>query len=218
MCSFRNPINEHSINLLKSCRICGSRDLHHASRPKSVFAVEFKEVFGVDIKDDDDTIHPDALCRSHEILFQRFRRHKEMGTIFKTSIQLKTFIAHNDDCDICNIRPGRKKKKRTKHMQSHIREIVPPSQQKKAKLILNEENSESEIPDPNHIEDAPKIVDNTKDAVDQESLVKTFFQLQSKDRIQVLSKIVENLTNEEAAAIAFKLGKREEKAVSDDAD
>lgn len=100
LCSYRNPINEHSINVLKSCRICGSWDLQDASFRKSEFAVEFKEIFGIDIKDDDDTSHPDALCRSHEILFQRLRRHKEMGTISKTSVQLKTFIAHNEDCDI----------------------------------------------------------------------------------------------------------------------
>lgn len=215
-CSYRNHINEHSINLLKSCRICGSRDLQHASYRKSEFAVEFKEVFGIDIKDDDDTIHPGALCRSHEILFQRFRRHKEMGTIFKTCVQLKTFIAHNDDCDICYIRHvrGRKKRKRTNNLQPNFREIVLPSHKKKA----NEEKSDSAIPDPNLIEEALKIVDSTNDAVDKESLVKTFFQLQSKDRIQVLSNILENLTNEEAAAMAFKLGKREEKAVSDDAE
>lgn len=139
-----------------------------------------------------------------------------MGTIFKTCVQLKTSIAHNDDCDICYIRHvrGRKKRKRTNNLQPNFREIVPPSHKKKA----NEEKSDSAIPDPNLIEEALKIVDSTNDAVDKESLVKTFFQLQSKDRIQVLSNILENLTNEEAAAMAFKLGKREEKAVSDDAE
>lgn len=80
---------------------------------------------------------------------------------------------------------GRKKRKRTNNLQPNFREIVPPSHEKMA----NEEKSDSSIPDPNLIEDAPKIVDNTNDAVDQESLVKLSFNLNQKIAFTFYQKI-----------------------------
>ena len=96
------------------CRICGTNDLQHGSKTKDFFKHELNDLFQIDVDFDKSHIHPNALCRYHEKLLQRYAKAKREKTIFKTSASPVKFRAHTNDgtCTVCTpvIRRKRKRK------------------------------------------------------------------------------------------------------------
>ncbi len=91
----------HQVALSMVCRICGNFIKEKGYRTflnsdKSV-ADSFRDLWSIDLSQEDKTVYPIGLCRAHIGLM---RRYKQSET-FETSIKPVSFEPHSSDCPIC---------------------------------------------------------------------------------------------------------------------
>lgn len=94
----------HQRELSIRCRFCGTTELANSSDGKEHYKLAFLEVYNIDIDQDLPDVHPQAMCRLHEMLLEKYLNAREFGGTFKTSVGPLIFAAHREDgcCNICN--------------------------------------------------------------------------------------------------------------------
>ncbi|XP_063404446.1 uncharacterized protein LOC134687918 [Mytilus trossulus] len=209
----RIEVEKHIILLKTICRICGTRDLHRPTFDKCAFTPEIKEVFDVDIKEDQKEIHPTALCRSHEMLLLKYRKLKSEGRLneFKTRVNPVCFKPHNDDCKICNIKRGKKRKINNLQPEEDKRKrVILPSNEHRERESSPEGLTESNTSSGNSLE-FPRTI-NTKNMLD------IFKKMSKTGRSSFLEQLLPLLTQNEIASLAINLGSKQAKLLKADAE
>ena len=183
----RDERERHILCLESTCRICGARDLHRSVHNKTNYETEMMEVFKIDIKTDVKEVHPTALCRSHELLLLKFRRLKSEGRSneFNTRVIPVRFNPHDNGCNICVSKKGRKRKR-----QESLHEVT------RAK------NNVAAI--------------STTDEVD--SVLACILKMTCTNRLQLLEKLVNRLTEDELSHLAKAIGINQATAMKIDTD
>lgn len=141
----------HRDNLLAACRFCGTSSLQRSLHKKEHYVIAFKELYDIDIDQDDPDIHPASMCRAHEQILERYLTLRKSGGTFTTRLKPREFQPHSKtECCVCSdLLMKRKKGVKTKpdtalRMPERIeRKFVPPPCQAKhtgdqmADLLVN---------------------------------------------------------------------------------
>ena len=102
--------NKHILNLSKLCRLCGSKIQITRGYPSAKLVLDFKKEFqqiNVDIDKDVYNVHPTKLCNKCYLKLHRWRKEKGEDTSNRSSLVFE-FKEHSDnECIICERKPGR---------------------------------------------------------------------------------------------------------------
>ena len=188
--------SQHREKLQRHCRICNKILLDNERFSKSKFKEEIQLVFKVDIDKDSENIHPPFLCSNHKTLMHRARKCYSTSKSFSTNVSLHNFEEHSDNCSICfqspcitehsyssdtaNPNVGRPLKRKAGPGRGH---------EGQTKVYLSSTESVT----------APDIQPN-------DQILSSFNQLESVEKLCFLQKLIQNLTEDERAFLAFELG------------
>ncbi len=98
---------EHLIALSNHCRVCGSpfrnkkgsQGRRHSCSDRKV---DLLEVFGIDINEDVDSIHPQSYChRCNNIIYHTFKKTRD-GREYNPMKVIATWSAHSANCSVCS--------------------------------------------------------------------------------------------------------------------
>ena len=137
---------EHIAVLSKHCRVCGSRFKAKKSRQDHRYScsdkrVDLLEVFGIDINEDKDEIHPQSYCHPCSNIIYHTKAAKDK-TEYNPRKVIETWSAHTDNCLVCSsdsihsvggrpskrvYKPGRPAKGSFQSAITHIQAIAPLS-------------------------------------------------------------------------------------------
>lgn len=99
------------------------------AHPKENFKSAITSLYNIDIDSDSLNIHPTKICTPRRLRLTR-QRQAEDATVANLPV-LHEFLHHSDNCDICNVKPGRPKKVLK-------RKLSVPSQSTKNSFIRQE--------------------------------------------------------------------------------
>ncbi|XP_071499561.1 uncharacterized protein [Diadema antillarum] len=101
--------SRHKRILEQYCRLCGQKKAATSNpqdrKPchKEKYDKAIKEVFDLDVCDEDCNIFPPYLCRACEMKLYRHKEMKKQKKTFTITVSVKQFQAHNDaGCEICS--------------------------------------------------------------------------------------------------------------------
>lgn len=181
----------HILELQDRCRFCGCKDLQKPTNDdKHYYISEFQEIYQINLSEDKTNIHPNKLCRSHELLFERYKKCKREKTAFKTQKMPSTFSRHDDsNCDICN-------------------EIYSFGRPKKKQKI---QSKQSDI--------AIDFGENNRENITVANLIRDFTAAKPAVRQKFLESVLNQnvLTNSELNQLAYNIAKSQSKKVYQDA-
>ena len=111
---FRLCMDKHRENLAnRRCRY-GNCYIQPTEKKADKFNYynEFKELFGIDLTADSPDLHPKLICNRHKALFGRARSALSSGVSYVPSTLPYEFTIHSEQCVVCNVfSPESKKKK-----------------------------------------------------------------------------------------------------------
>ena len=98
-------ISNHIRNLCKLCRVCGNKVNICRGYKQAQLVHNYRELlyarFGVDIKDDDATVHPTRLCNKCYMKVYHVR-NKDLGEVTQSIADVFNFNPHcEENCNVC---------------------------------------------------------------------------------------------------------------------
>ena len=119
---------EHLVALSHHCRVCGS-PFRNKKGPQGCrrscldIKVALLEVFGIDINEDVEAIHPQLYCPPcNNIIYHTFKKARNRREYNPMKV-IATWSAHNDiNCSVCSSESTRKVSRRPrKQLQASVR-------------------------------------------------------------------------------------------------
>ncbi len=97
---------EHIAVLSKHCRVCGSRFKNKKARQDRRYScsdkrVDLLEVFGIDVNDDVDEIHPRSYCHPCSNIIYHTKAAKDKREYNPRKV-ISTWSAHTENCVVCS--------------------------------------------------------------------------------------------------------------------
>ena len=96
----------HQEQLLKHCWVCGDCLQKTQAKQKSTTyscadnSETLKEVFGIDITNDNKSIHPPEYCKACHLALGRTKNAIAKGVPYRNSLQFFNWTGHTDACEV----------------------------------------------------------------------------------------------------------------------
>ena len=146
---------------------------------KGKFQDEFRELFGIDITEDNPSVHPAQVCNAHNSLMYKFRQAMKRGQTYSTDVQVRTFEPHSEtNCAICKNAPA------GDHSYMPSTRRGGPGRGIRGSHVVVEPNEKSEV----------------------DSLLSQITLLSTEDRVQFWEKAAKAMSTTERNSLAATLG------------
>ena len=104
-------MEKHLLALKQICRICANKiETHEKQYSKQHFYTEVGSLYGIELNQDSDSLHPQNICAKDAAVLYRARAAITEKKNFSTKLVPFAFSEHSNDCYICNTIYKEKKK------------------------------------------------------------------------------------------------------------